>query len=164
MTLTRRQSEVLDFLRSYIVDNRYAPSFEEIAEHFQFQSLATVHEHLSNLERKGYIKRSPNESRAIEIAPPRGTAKATEIPLLGSVAAGVPIESLFIDEGFGSLDEEALDEAMRALAQVRGAGRLVGVVSHVPELKRQIGSHLEVTATPRGSTARLLGWVGRTAR
>ena len=72
MTLTRRQSEVLDFLRSYIDEQRYAPSFEEIAEHFQFQSLATVHEHLSNLERKGYIKRSPNESRAIEISPPPG--------------------------------------------------------------------------------------------
>jgi repressor LexA len=105
MTLTRRQSEVLDFLRSYIDEQRYAPSFEEIAEHFKFQSLATVHEHLSNLERKGYIKRSPNESRAIEIAPPRGTAKATEIPLLGSVAAGMPIESLMHDEVVAVPDE-----------------------------------------------------------
>ena len=105
MTLTRRQSEVLEFLRTYIADQRYAPSFEEIAEHFEFQSLATVHEHLSNLERKGYIKRSPNESRAIEISPPRGTAKATEIPLLGSVAAGMPIESLMHDEVVAVPDE-----------------------------------------------------------
>jgi repressor LexA len=56
--------------------------------------LATVHEHLTNLERKGYIKRSYNESRAIEILPSDATPRAIELPLLGSVAAGVPIEAL----------------------------------------------------------------------
>jgi repressor LexA len=57
-----------------------------------------VHEHLTNLERKGYIRRSYNESRAIEVMPPRGTALATEIPLLGKVAAGTPIEALMHEE------------------------------------------------------------------
>lgn len=98
MPLTKRQSEILTFLQGYIRDNGYAPSFEEIAEHFSFQSLATVHEHLSNLERKGYIHRTHNESRAIEVLPPRGQAGATEIPLLGKVAAGTPIESLMTQE------------------------------------------------------------------
>ena len=63
------------------------PSFEEIAEQFNYNSLATVHEHLSNLERKGYIKRSYNESRSIEILPSEAFAAAVELPLLGAVAA-----------------------------------------------------------------------------
>jgi repressor LexA len=98
MPLTKRQSEILEFVRGYIAEQGYAPSFEEIAQQFEFQSLATVHEHLTNLERKGYIRRSHNESRSIEVLPPRGQATATEIPLLGSVAAGTPIESLMHDE------------------------------------------------------------------
>ena len=98
MPLTRRQSEILSYLQTHIREHGYAPSFEEIAERFGFQSLATVHEHLTNLERKGYIRRSYNESRAIEVMPPRGTALATEIPLLGKVAAGTPIEALMHEE------------------------------------------------------------------
>lgn len=98
MPLTKRQSEILAYLQQHIQDHGFAPSFEEIAEHFGFQSLATVHEHLTNLERKGYIRRSYNESRSIEVLPPRGTASATEIPLLGRVAAGTPIESVMHQE------------------------------------------------------------------
>jgi len=71
MPLTRRQSEILKYLQEHIRDRGYAPSFEEIAEQFGFQSLATVHEHLTNLERKGYIHRTHNESRAIEVLPPK---------------------------------------------------------------------------------------------
>src|SRR5687768_9951485 len=56
MSLTKRQHEILSFLSSYSEERGYAPSFEEIAERFNYNSLATVHEHLSNLERKGYIK------------------------------------------------------------------------------------------------------------
>jgi repressor LexA len=98
MPLTKRQSEILAYLQAYIGENGYAPSFEEIAEHFEFQSLATVHEHLTNLERKGYIHRTHNESRSIEVLPPKGQAGATEIPILGKVAAGTPIESLMHEE------------------------------------------------------------------
>lgn len=98
MPLTKRQSEILKYLQEHIRDRGYAPSFEEIAEHFTFQSLATVHEHLTNLERKGYIHRTHNESRAIEVLPPKGQAGATEIPILGKVAAGTPIESIMNGE------------------------------------------------------------------
>jgi len=98
MALTKRQSEVLNFLQEHIQSKGYAPSFEEIAERFAFQSLATVHEHLTNLERKGYIHRTHNESRAIEILPPKGQSGASEIPVLGRVAAGTPIESLMTGE------------------------------------------------------------------
>ncbi|HLV25069.1 MAG TPA: transcriptional repressor LexA [Gemmatimonadales bacterium] len=94
MALTRRQREILDFLTEYSSGNGYAPSFEEIAAQFNYNSLATVHEHLTNLERKGYIRRSYNESRAIEILPSSSSPRAVELPLLGLVAAGSPIEAV----------------------------------------------------------------------
>jgi repressor LexA len=98
MALTKRQREILNYLGSYAEENGYAPSFEEIARQFNYNSLATVHEHLSNLERKGYIKRAFNESRAIEILPSEAVPRAVELPLLGSVAAGMPIEAMEVDE------------------------------------------------------------------
>jgi repressor LexA len=98
MPLTKRQREILDYLTSYGSANGYAPSFEEIAEQFNYNSLATVHEHLSNLERKGYIKRSYNESRAIEILTSDIMPQAVELPLMGAVAAGMPIEEMAIGE------------------------------------------------------------------
>src|SRR3989338_7015248 len=98
MPLTKRQRQILDYLTSYSSEHGYAPSFEEIAGHFNYNSLATVHEHLSNLERKGYIKRSYNESRAIEILPSDVLPRAVELPLLGAVAAGLPIEAIAHDE------------------------------------------------------------------
>ncbi|MCC7196219.1 MAG: transcriptional repressor LexA [Gemmatimonadaceae bacterium] len=98
MPLTKRQRQILDYLNGYTAANGYAPSFEEIAGHFNYNSLATVHEHLTNLERKGYIKRTYNESRAIEILPSDVIARAVEVPLLGAVAAGAPIEAALTDE------------------------------------------------------------------
>ena len=98
MPLTKRQREILDYLTTYCEQFGYAPSFEEIAKQFNYNSLATVHEHLSNLERKGYIKRSYNESRAIEILPSDANPRAIELPLLGTVAAGMPIEAVVTQE------------------------------------------------------------------
>src|SRR5437762_12673479 len=94
MPVTRRQREILDFIGKHIEEKGYAPSFEEIARQFGFRSLATVHEHLTNLERKGYIRRAHNESRGIEVVPPRGQTGASELPLYGLVAAGEPIEAV----------------------------------------------------------------------
>ncbi len=94
MPLTKRQKEILDFIDGFIADRGYAPSFEEIARSFGYASLATVHEHLSNLERKGYIRKSYNESRSIELVQPERGAPAVELPLLGAVAAGLPIEAI----------------------------------------------------------------------
>ncbi len=69
LPMTRIQREILDYLNTYNDENGYAPSFEEIASRFNYSSLATVHEHLSNLERKGYITKRHNEARAITILP-----------------------------------------------------------------------------------------------
>jgi repressor LexA len=105
MPLTKRQREILEYLRSYIEERQYAPSFEEIALHFKFSSLATVHEHLTNLEQKGFIRRSHNESRSIELVPEPGHASATELPLLGQVAAGIPIEAVTTPETIAVPDD-----------------------------------------------------------
>jgi repressor LexA len=94
MPLTKRQKEILDYIESFIDDQGYAPSFEEIAESFGYSSLATVHEHLSNLERKGYIRKSYNESRSIELVARDTATPVVELPLLGAVAAGLPIEAI----------------------------------------------------------------------
>ena len=124
MPLTKRQSEILAYLQSHIGDQGYAPSFEEIAERFGFQSLATVHEHLTNLERKGYIRRSYTESRSIEVLPPRGTSAATEIPLLGKVAAGMPIESLMQEETLAVPDGMLPRRGPNFALQVQGSSMI----------------------------------------
>ena len=69
MYVTRRQKEMMDFLDDYIVRNGYAPTIEETADHFGLRSLATVHKHLTNLQKKGLIKRDWNRSRALELVP-----------------------------------------------------------------------------------------------
>jgi repressor LexA len=94
MPLTKRQKEILDYIGSFIDERGYAPSFEEIADAFGYSSLATVHEHLSNLERKGYIRKAYNESRSVELTRPDVGAPSVELPLLGAVAAGLPIEAV----------------------------------------------------------------------
>ncbi len=94
MTLTKRQKEIVDFLDDYIAERGYAPTLEEIGAQFQLSSLATVHKHLKNLQDKGLIKRKWNHSRALELVPQKRKAAAVELPLLGRVAAGVPIEAI----------------------------------------------------------------------
>lgn len=120
MPLTKRQREILNYLTLYTEQNGYAPSFEEIAENFSYNSLATVHEHLSNLERKGFIKRSYNESRAIEILPSELVPKAIELPLLGAVAAGVPIEAVSHQETIAVPDTMVQRSGNHYVLRVRG--------------------------------------------
>jgi repressor LexA len=98
MYLTRRQKEILDFLDRHIARKGYAPTIEEIGEHFGLSSLATVHKHLSNLQAKGLVKRDWNRSRALELVPTRVAVQAVELPLLGRVAAGSPIEAITSSE------------------------------------------------------------------
>ncbi|MBN1884780.1 MAG: transcriptional repressor LexA [Candidatus Krumholzibacteriota bacterium] len=89
--LTRRQREILDFIRSFRASRGYAPSIGEIAAHFGLSAVSTVHEHLVNLERRGAIRREGHRARAVE--PVAGDADA-EVPLAGRVAAGEPIEAI----------------------------------------------------------------------
>jgi repressor LexA len=120
MPLTKRQREILTYLNSYAEENGYAPSFEEIAAQFGYNSLATVHEHLSNLERKGYIKRGYNESRAIEILPSNEFPRAVQLPLLGAVAAGMPIEMIAHGETLAVPEEFVRRPGGHYVLKVRG--------------------------------------------
>lgn len=92
-TLTKRQKQLVDFLEHYIGEHGYAPTLAEVGEYFGLSSLATVHKHLRNLEQKGFIRRMHNHSRALEIAGKDAGAGARDVPLLGLVAAGLPIEA-----------------------------------------------------------------------
>lgn len=98
-TLTRRQKELLDYLDDHIREHGFAPTLEETGRHFGLSSLATVHKHLTNLERKGLIRRSSGRSRALEVVPPVTTATETlDLPLLGMAAAGTPLEAVIDNE------------------------------------------------------------------
>jgi repressor LexA len=92
--LTKRQREILDYLNEFIQQHGYAPSLEEIGQRFGLSSLATVHKHMTNLEAKGFIKRSWNRSRSVELLPGPSGGRAVDLPLMGYVAAGQPIEAI----------------------------------------------------------------------
>lgn len=71
-----------------------------------------------------------------------------------SYSGGLHLDTIFVDEGFGTLDPEALDMAMQALVELQTRGRLVGIISHVPELRERIGARLEIVAARRGSATK----------
>ncbi len=119
MYLTRRQKEMLDFLNGYIEQNGYAPTIEETAAHFGLHSLATVHKHLTNLQAKGLIKREWNRSRALELVPTEVKVRAVELPLLGRVAAGSPIEAITASETI-FVPEDMVGREETYVLQVKG--------------------------------------------
>src|SRR5438309_11499036 len=101
MAITQRQRQVYDFISRFVVEKGYSPSFEEIGEGLGLSSLATVHKHISNLEKKGLLNRDYNRSRSIDLLPPKGRLKLAMsvntglvLPLVGRIAAGQPIEAV----------------------------------------------------------------------
>jgi repressor LexA len=100
MAITRRQKEIYDYIADFVQRNGYSPSFEEIGGGMGLSSLATVHKHISNLEKKGLLKRGYNKSRSIDVLPPKGSLKKSmapaplTLPLMGRIAAGRPIEAV----------------------------------------------------------------------
>src|SRR5215470_10072196 len=99
MALTKRQKQVLDFIANFVDENGYCPSYDEIARGLNLASLATVHKHISVLETKSYLKRGFNQSRSLELSPKyvqeqRRMKAPTEVPLLGRIAAGLPVEAV----------------------------------------------------------------------
>ena len=107
MALTRRQKELMDFLAKFVADNGHSPSYEEIASGLGLASLATVHKHVQALESKQYLKRSYNHSRSLDVGErffreeqarqsptPSPAPSYPEIPLMGRIAAGSPVEAI----------------------------------------------------------------------
>ena len=88
-TITPKQKKVLDFITSFVEKNEYAPSLEEIAKHFKLKSASTVHQFIDSLQKKGYLNKEGNKQRSI-----RPIVDKVEIPLVGYIAAGEPIEAI----------------------------------------------------------------------
>jgi repressor LexA len=94
MYLTKRQRQVLDFIKGFIEEKGYSPSLQEIGIGFGLTSPATVHKHVVNLIDKGLLRRGWNRSRSIEVMEGREPEHVTELPLLGYIAAGSPLEAV----------------------------------------------------------------------
>jgi len=102
MAITKRQKQVLDYIATFIEENRYSPSYEEIARGLALASLATVHKHIAALETKHYLKRGFNQSRSLdltlkyyqEVRRRAPSSSGLDVPLLGRIAAGMPVEAL----------------------------------------------------------------------
>ncbi len=101
MAITKRQRQVYDFISDFVQKQGYSPSFDEIGQGLGLSSLATVHKHISNLEKKGLLTRDYNRSRSIDLIAPKGRLKQAMavnttmvLPLLGRIAAGQPIEAV----------------------------------------------------------------------
>ena len=105
--LTRRQNDVLTFVKSYIVSHGYPPTVREIGKALNISSPATIHAHLSNLESKGFIKKEGSKNRAIELLVKNEfepeNELVTEVPLLGKITAGSPIEAIEMPDEFFAL-------------------------------------------------------------
>ncbi|NEU29277.1 transcriptional repressor LexA [bacterium LRH843] len=100
--LSKRQVDILDFIKGEVKKKGYPPSVREIGEAVGLASSSTVHGHLSRLEKKGYIRRDPTKPRAIEIlnleretdSSPLSEKKTTYVPIIGKVTAGLPITAI----------------------------------------------------------------------
>jgi repressor LexA len=93
--LTKRQRQILDFITNFINDNNYAPSIREIGDNFNLSSPATIHVHIENLKKKGFLKTAYNEARSIELIPAEvNWSQAVELSLVGLITAGEPIEAI----------------------------------------------------------------------
>lgn len=105
--LTKRQDEILNFMKEYIVSHGFPPTVREIGKALGVSSPATIHAHLTNLEKKGIIKKDGSKNRAIELLVENEYAikneEVTRVPLLGEITAGSPIEAIEKPDEFFSL-------------------------------------------------------------
>jgi len=119
--LTKRQKEVLDFLQGYIKKHKYPPTFREIAKTFSI-SVKGAYDHVKALEKKGKIRCDMNRSRAIEIVDEENKEEETlaNVPLLGNVAAGVPLFAEENLDGYMQLPSSLLKRGDHFALHVRG--------------------------------------------
>lgn len=128
MTLTKRQRKILEFIKDFSERRGYAPTLAEIGRHFGLRSPATVHKHLRNLEERGALKRNWNHSRSIEVLPEEGTTRAFDLPLVGVLEGGRPLELAPADEAV-PVPPGLVGEGHTFVLRVRGdafAGELIG--------------------------------------
>jgi len=119
MKLTRRQKEILDFIKEFIEQRGYSPSMEEIAANFRIASLNAVFKHLEALEARGHLRRDANRARSIELHDHYGPAGRL-VPLFGYVAAGQPIEAVATPETIAIPEDFLPRRASCYVLRVRG--------------------------------------------
>ncbi len=122
-TLTKKQAEILAFIRGHVDANGYAPSYREIADHFGLSSPATVHQHVKALTEKGVLMAGEDgAARSLEVIPQEPTALATviELPLVGLITAGVPIEAVEERETMAVPTQFVVDGANSYVLRVKG--------------------------------------------
>lgn len=117
-SLTKKQAEILDFVRRFIDNHGYSPSYREIGEAFELSSVATVAEHINTLQNKGYLENSdPGNARSLQLTP-IWDEQNFAIPLMGYIAAGEPIEAIRTDESI-DIPKDMMAKGVFAL-KVRG--------------------------------------------
>ena len=121
MPLTKKQSEILQFVTAYLADHSYPPSYQEIAEHFHLSSRATVHEHVQTLKEKGYLTIQEGVKRSLEPTKKiMGLARSFFLPLAGTIAAGQPIEAIQEKETM-AVPAEVIDDPINSyVLRVKG--------------------------------------------
>ncbi len=118
--LTKKQAEVLDFVKEFLANHAYAPSYREVAKGLGLSSPATVFEHIRALHAKGYLRLDKGAARSVELAPKVGWfTRAIELPLVGLIAAGQPIEAIQQQERIG-IPIELLPNLNCFVLQVKG--------------------------------------------
>lgn len=121
MDLTKKQREILNFIIEFIRDNDYSPSYQEIADHFGLSSRATVHQHIQTLVQKGYLNAKGGVVRSVEPAKNIiNSAKAINLPLVGLITAGQPIEAVETKEVMAVPQELTRDPANSYVLRVKG--------------------------------------------
>lgn len=120
--LTKRQKQILDFIISFIEDNGYAPTFQEIGDYFDLSSPATIHQHIKALEDKGYLKSEYNAKRSLEVLSVKDESMtlAYQIPLVGLITAGEPIEAIEEQETIAIPSSLVLQKDNTFVLQVKG--------------------------------------------
>ena len=119
MALTRRQREIYNFIRNFVLEHGYSPSLEEIGAHFGLSSVATVHKHVHHLVVKGLLKKPWNRSRSVEPVQQEGSGAVT-LPLAGIVAAGHPIAAIEDNETLEVPRDLVPDRGQSFALRVRG--------------------------------------------
>lgn len=123
ITLYKRQKQILDYISQYIQMNGTSPTLQEIAAAMELSSLATVHEHLQALEKKGVIRRFDGAVRGIELLDPtiNASPSSIELPLIGYIAAGEPIEAIENDLETVAVSSDLVSKVNRCyVLMVRG--------------------------------------------
>ena len=111
--LTKRQKQILDLVTTYTQKHGYAPSLEEIKKRLKLKSVSTIHEHIATLENKGYLQKQKNQPRSVSTLK---TGRLVQIPILGRIAAGQPIEVIEEDRETIAISQDLLPKASELYA------------------------------------------------